>query len=242
MQNPPENIQTAVVRYMPYLSEIRKRLLFVFSIFIIAWIVGFIYYQPIVTYIMGLYNLQGVNITFTSPFQFISLAFNAGMVVGLIVVFPLVIYQILSFLRPALKPREFLLVLKLLPLNLILFIAGFLFGTWVMKFIVSVYSQQTTLLNIENLWDVSQFFSQFFLTAVLLGVLFQFPIILTLLLRLGVLDHAGVSKQRISIYAILLLFVVFLPPTDLFSLFMMFLPLVIIFEIALLLNRNIASR
>lgn len=235
----PKDLQTAAIRYGPYLSEIRKRLLFIFSVFLIAWIIGFIYYQPIVLYIMGMYNLQGVNITFTSPFQFITLALNSGMVVGIIIVFPLVLYQFLSFLKPALRPIEYHLVLKLLPLSILLFIGGFLFGTWLMKFIVSIYSQQTTSLNIGNLWDVNKFLSQFFLTATLLGVLFQFPIILTLLLRLNVIGYSSVAKQRIPIYVLLLTLAVFLPPTDLFSLLMMFFPLVIIFEITLLLNRGI---
>lgn len=234
----PPDLQTAVVRYTPYLSEIRKRLLFVFCVFFIAWIIGFIYYQPIVSYIMGLYNLKGINITFTSPFQYINLAINSGMIVGIIIVLPMVIFQILSFLKPALKPKEFNLVLKLLPLSILLFISGFIFGTWLMNFIISMYSQQASGLAIGNLWDVNKFFSQFFLTAALLGVLFQFPIILTLLLRLGVLKHSSVTKYRIPIYALLLIVVVFLPPTDIFSLVMMFFPLVIIFELALLLNRN----
>lgn len=235
----PPDLQVTIAKYSPFLSEIRKRLLFTISVFLIAWVVGFIYYQPIASYIIGLYNFKGVNVTFTSPFQFISLALNLGMVAGLVVVSPLVIYQFLSFIKPALRPIEYRLVLKLLPVSLFLFIAGFLFGTWMMKFIISMYSQQSTGLNIGNLWDVNKFLSQFFLTSVLLGLLFQLPIVLTILLRLGVVKHSSVVKQRIPIYALLLILVILLPPTDLLSLVMMLLPLAIIFEITLLLNRNI---
>lgn len=238
----PQDLQATVIRYTPYLSEIRKRLLFIFSIFSIAWIVGFIYYQPIVMRIMQLYNFKGVNIAFTSPFQFIDLAINSGMIIGIFVTFPLIIYQFLSFLRPALQPREFRLVLKLIPLSIFLFIIGFAFGTWLMKFIVSMYSQQTSQLDIQNLWDINHFLSQFFLTSTLLGLLFQLPIVLTLLLRLGAVKHSTVSKQRLPIYAFLIVLDVLLPPTDLFSMIMMFLPLVIIFEITLLLNRNIKAK
>jgi len=230
--------QTTVTRYLPYLYEIRKRLLFIFTLFSIGWAIGFYYYQPLVLFVLRLYNLKGINIAFTSPFQFVNLAINAGIVIGAIVAFPLLTYQVLAFLKPALLPREFKNILLLLPLSIILFIAGFMFGTYIMNFVVVIFYHQTIGLNIQNLWDIDKFLSQVFLTAFLLGIIFQLPLILTLLLRCGVITHKAVSKQRLLIYVALLGIVILLPPTDLLSLALMFFPLAFIFEITLLLNKN----
>lgn len=229
---------TAVTRYLPYLYEIRKRLLFILTLFSIGWAIGFYYYQPLVLFVLGLYNLEGVNIAFTSPFQFVHLSVNTGIVIGAIVAFPLLLYQILAFLKPALHPQEFKKILFLLPLSIILFIAGFIFGTYIMKFVVLIFAHQTLGLDIQNLWDIDKFLSQVFLTAFLLGIIFQFPLILTILFRCGVIAHKAVSRQRLLIYVALLGIVIILPPTDLLSLGLMFLPLAFIFEVTLLLNRN----
>lgn len=237
-ETPPQDLQTTIVRYGPYLSEIRKRLLFILVFFIIAAAVGAFYYQSIVLNIMKFYDLKNINITFTSPFQFISLAINVGFVVGIIVVSPLIIYQLISFLKPALKPREYNLGLKILPFSIVLFIAGFLFGTWLMTFVISTYQQQSFGLDIGSFWDINKFFSQFFLTAIFLGILFQFPLVLTLLLRLDIIKYSSVAKQRIPAYVIILIVTTLLPPIDLLSNTLIFSSLVIIFELALLLNRN----
>lgn len=230
--------ESGVVRYLPYLYEIRKRLLFVISVFLIAWIVGFVYYKQIVLFILSLYDLSGVNIAFTSPFQFLNLAINAGMIVGLIFVLPLFVFQILSFLKPALEEKEYRVLLSLVPFSFLLFFAGFGFGAWMMRFVVKIFSSQTSELAIQNLWDVSRFLSQVFLTSLLLGIVFQFPLILTFLMRLGFVKQKTLIKQRPLIYALLVGLAVLMPPTDLLSLFIMIMPLAFIFEITLLLNRN----
>lgn len=244
MEKEQKNSETelGIVRYLPYLYEIRKRLLFIVSVFLIAWIVGFVYYKQIVLFVLGLYDLSGVNIAFTSPFQFLNLAINAGMIVGLIVVLPLVMFQVLSFLKPALEEKEYNTLLSLTPFGFLLFLGGFGFGTWMMRFVVKVFSSQTNELAIQNLWDVSKFLSQVFTTSLLLGILFQFPLVLTFLLRLGIIKHKSLSKNRVPVYGVILGTALFMPPTDIVSLLMMFVPLALIFELTLLLNRNLENK
>ena len=82
-------LQETINRYFPYLLEIRKRLLFVVSLFAVAAVIGFIYYEKITFTVLQFFSLKGVNVVFTSPFQFFSLAINSGIVAGLVVVFPL---------------------------------------------------------------------------------------------------------------------------------------------------------
>jgi sec-independent protein translocase protein TatC len=241
-EDAPADLEGVVVRYMPYLSEIRKRLLFVISLFFVGWILGFLYYQPIVKLFMSIYDLTGVNITFTSPFAYLTLALNTGMLVGVILVLPLFIFQLIQFLRPALQNREYRLVMGLVPFSILLFLFGLSFGIWMMKFIISLYSTQTNQLDVGNLWDINRFLSQVIQTSMLLGFVFQLPLLLTILLRLGVVGHKAVTKQRIPIYIGLMSIAILLPPTDLFSLFIMFFPLALIFEVTLLLNRNIQAK
>ncbi|MBU1031564.1 twin-arginine translocase subunit TatC [Patescibacteria group bacterium] len=233
------NLDSTIVKYSPFFSEIRKRLIFTLSIFIICVTVGFIYYENIVRSVLSIFDLEGLNIVFTSPFQFFTLAIDSALLVGFIVILPIIIFQILSFLKPALRPSEYKAVLALLPITLALFVSGFTFGVLIMKYVMVIFFQKSVELNIGNLLDISKLLSQILVTAILMGVAFQFPIILTILMRLKILKYRAIAKKRLLVYALSLIFAAFLPPTDLLSLVLLFLPLALLFELTLLLNRYV---
>lgn len=229
--------QETLEQYMPFLIEIRKRLLFLVSIFLITGVLGFMYYEKLITLILKIFSLEGVNIVFTSPFQFVNLAITSGFLTGIVILFPLILFQVLSFLKPALREREFKIILSLLPLSLVLFVAGFAFGVLIMRYVIILFYQKSLELEIGNFLDISALLSQILITAALMGVAFQFPIVLTVLMRLGVVTYEALTKKRLWVYAVSLIFTVLLPPTDLLSLLLLFLPLAFLFEITLLLNR-----
>jgi len=233
--NPPT--QTIASRYYPFLLEIRKRFLFVGSLFVIATIVGFFSFQRIVTLVLGFFSLQGINIVFTTPFQFFTLALNSGLVVGVIVVIPVVIFQLLGFLKPALRQKEYRILVNILPLTLVLFSLGFGYGVLVMKLLLQIFYRTSVSLQIGNVLDIEKFLSNVLLTGLLMGIAFLFPIVMTVLMLLKLVKHSFFERQRIYAYLIAVLFVILLPPPDLISDVVLFAPLVILFELTLILNR-----
>ncbi|TSC65944.1 MAG: sec-independent protein translocase protein TatC [Microgenomates group bacterium Gr01-1014_80] len=231
------DIDNSVAKYLPFLSEIRKRLLFLLAVFFITGVLGFIYYEKIIKFSLSLFSLEGVNIVFTSPFQFVSLAFTSAFLLGTIIIFPLIVFQVISFLKPALNSKEYRSIVSLIPFSLILFTTGFGFGIIVMRYVVRLFYKKSVELQIGNFLDVSTLLSQILLTSVLMGLAFQFPIILTILVRLKIIKYRILEKQRLWAYLASLIFAILLPPTDLLSMFLLFLPLVLLFEFTLLLNR-----
>lgn len=224
-------------KYYPYLLEIRKRFLFVGSLFVIASVVGFFMYQKIITLILRFFGLEGVNIVFTSPFQFFTLALYCGLIVGTVVVVPILIFQLLSFLKPALQKKEYRIIINILPLALILLGAGFVYGVVVMKYLLQIFYQTSLSLQIGNILDVEKFLSSVLMTGLLMGIAFLFPIVMTILMLLNLVKHSFFEKQRIYAYLISIIFVIFLPPPDLLSDIILVAPLVILFELTLILNR-----
>lgn len=224
-------------KFTPFLYEIRKRLLFIASIFLVASGFGFFYYERIISLVLDMFRLEGVNIVFTSPFQFMNLAISSGLFVGTIVTFPLVIFQFLSFIKPALNKKEFRMILTLIPLAIILFLAGFSFGAMMMRYVVGLFYERSVGLDIGNYLDISRLLSQIITTSIFMGLAFEFPIVLTILLRLNIITQKALAGQRIIAYSASLLFAALLPPTDLVSLALLTLPLVILFELTLLLNK-----
>src|SRR5512145_803609 len=132
-------------KYSHFFTEIRKRVVGVVITFLVSMLLGFIFYEKIIGFLIGILSLKGINIVFTSPFQFISLAISCGIASGVIILIPLLIFQILSFLRPALKEKEFGIITKFLPFSFILFLIGFITGAMIMKWQIEIFLTRSTL-------------------------------------------------------------------------------------------------
>ena len=231
------NLQQSVDQYLPFILEIRKRALFVVAIFLVFLALGFIYYDRVIVFLLDVFAIEGVNIVFTSPFQFLTLAITIGVMMGCFFMFPMILYQVLAFVRPALKPKEYKIILSLIPVSILLFITGFSFGLIMMRLVLVLFYQRTVELDIGNVLDISQLFSQILATAVLMGIAFQMPIVLTLLMRFKIIKHSFLAKKRPFAWAIALAFAALLPPTDLFSLILLTLPIIGLYEATLIINK-----
>ncbi len=232
-------LDTAIIKYTPYLKELQTKLFHVLLTFLTGGVIGFIYYQKILGFIMRLFKMDGINLVLTSPYQFIDLAVNTGLLTGLVLALPLLGYHLLTFVRPALSPKEFNLLLRLYPTAVVLFVVGFSFGAWIIQLIITLYSQTTLEFSVNNLWDISHFFSQILMTGISLAIIFELPIILTALLRLKFIKLSLLQRSRRYIYAAILIFVAFLPPNDIISLALLSVPPLLLFEITLLLNQKV---
>ncbi len=217
-------IDLLIKKYSPMFAEIRKRLIYTTIFFGIFSMSGFVFNQQIIKFLIDILSLKGVNIVFTSPFQFINLAISSGIASGVVFVFPLLIYQILSFIR-------------FLPFSVILFIAGFGFGFWIMKWQIEIFLAQSVSIGIGNILDISNLLSTVLLTSIFMGLGFQFPVILLFLLRLGIVKPSQLSKYRLWVYLGALIFAILLPADSLLADALLMLPFIIMFELVLIFNR-----
>lgn len=231
-----------ISKYSPFLFEIRKRIIFTLVFFVVAMVVGFVYYEQIIKFIIEILSLKGVNIVFTSPFQFINLAISCGIATGLVLVLPLIIYQFLSFLKPALREREYKMLVKSVPFSIFLFLCGFSFGVWIMKWQIQLFLTKSVSLGIGNVLDISKLISTVILISVFMGVAFQFPIVLLILSSLGIIKHSQISRSRPWIYLSSLIFIFLLPLDSIMADILLVLPLILLFEFTLLLIRMLEKR
>jgi sec-independent protein translocase protein TatC len=230
-------LEENIKKYTPYLREVQKHFWITIAIFGVGATIGFMYYQDILSFVMKRLNLSGINLVLTSPTQFIDLAIQTGIILGFLLATPYFIYCLLQFVLPALQAKERQVVLSMLPLGFALAIVGFGFGVWIEQFVISLYAKTTVDFNIGNYWDVGHFFEQFMIMGFCMAMVFQLPIILTIMLRLKVIQRSMLTKNRKFVYAAIIIFAAILPPTDLLSLTLIIVPLVFLFEGALLLNR-----
>ncbi len=221
----------------PFIKEIRKRIILTVSVFVAATVFGFVFYEKIIKFLLNLLPLEGINIVFTSPFQFINLAISCGIATGLVVALPFLVIQILSFLKPALKKKEFRKITKYLPFSVFLFLIGFIFGALVMNWQIELFQAKSVELGIGSMLDVSKLLSTFLLVSTLMGIGFQFPILLLVLVRLDLVSRQDLSQKRKWIYLGSFFFAILLPFDSILADILLALPLIVLFELTLLLSR-----
>lgn len=231
-----EEFKVFISKFTPYLEDIRRRLYYTAFFFATAFIGGFFGTRYILRIILSVFELNNVSIVTTSPFQFADLSIDIGIFFAFLISFPIFIYNVYAFFGPAFNTKEKRVMFLLVPCSLLLFIFGFFYGFAIMYYALIILAEINIQVGIKNIWDIGMFLSQIILTSALLGALFQFPLIMTLLVRFGLLStNLLKAKRRIS-YFIIIVFVTLLPPTDGISLLAMALPLVFLYEITIFVN------
>ena len=230
-------ISILIEKYKPFLAEARRRILITFVFFLAATFAGFLFYENILRLLINLLGLTSVNLVFTSPFQFINLAITCGVACGLVLTFPLILIQLLSFLRPALQKKEFRTIIWFLPFSLILFVIGFMFGALVMRWQIQIFLESSISIGVGNMLDISRILTTIITTASIMGVSFQFPIIILVLNRVGLINTKSLRKARKWVYIAAVIFAILLPLDSIIADVLLSLPLIILFELTLFLTR-----
>jgi sec-independent protein translocase protein TatC len=177
-----------------------------------------------------------VPITFgvTEPFMTtVTLSVYGGLLIAL----PVILYQLYAYVLPAFSARERRVILPFLLAVPFLFIAGVVFAYFVVipaatQFLLNFNASD---FNIEV--RAREYYSFFALTCIAVGILFQIPIGVLAVTRLGIVTPERLARNRR--YAVLIIAVVamLLPGTDPVTMLISMLPLVVLFELSLLLAR-----
>jgi sec-independent protein translocase protein TatC len=156
---------------------------------------------------------------------------------ALIISMPVILYQAYAYLLPALSTRERRYVVPFLILAPGLFIAGVVFGYFVVlpaatKFLLNFNDTQ---FNIQV--RARDYYSFFTLTLGVMGLIFELPIAILAVTRLGIITPEQLSKNRRYAYVILAVVAMLLPGTDPISMLLELVPLILLYEGSVLLAR-----
>jgi sec-independent protein translocase protein TatC len=223
-----------------HLDELRTRIIVSGVVLLLAVVVCFVFNHPLLEIAntpLPSRNGQDLEpLTFSPSEPFITtlkLSFYAGILVAL----PFILYQIYAFVLPAFSPTEKKVVFPLLLMIPFLFIAGVVFAYFVvvppaLKFLLNFNDDQ---FNVQI--RASEYYGFFITTLLGVGLLFQIPVGLLAMTRLGIVTPDQLAKNRR--YAILVIAVIamLLPGTDPVTMLLSMAPLYVLFEMSLLLSR-----
>lgn len=175
--------------------------------------------------------------------QFIS-SFTIAFIGGIIVAFPYIFWEFWKFVRPALSKQERKKTRGIVFWVSMLFFAGVFFGYFILTpFMVNFYFSYTLSDKVVVFPNFSDYVENLIYTTVGIGVLFQMPLLIMVLARVGILTAAFLRKyRRHALVVILLTAAIITPTTDPFSLGIVTIPLYLLYEAGIVIATRINKR
>ncbi|MCL4426530.1 MAG: twin-arginine translocase subunit TatC [Firmicutes bacterium] len=218
-----------------HLEELRRRIVVAVAALVLFSVAGYFFSPKILAAIHA--SLPGVDfLIFTSLSEAFFVTIKIALYVGLVLALPVVFWQIWSFVAPALEPREKLLVGTLLPFIYLLFVGGLAFAffvalPWTVRFFMSYAGP-----GLKPFLSIDDYLSFLFSMGLAFGLVFQLPLVILALTKIGLVKVEFLRRNRK--YAILVIFVaaaIITPGTDMVSQIIMALPLMVLYELSIIL-------
>ena len=228
--------------FLSHLEELRRRLVFCAIAIGIGFIICYIFSKQLFSFlILPLTKVlpPDSQLIFTNlPEMFITYI-KVALIAGIILAIPVIFYQLWMFLAPALYQKEKGYFIPFVLFSSILFVAGALFGYFIVfpygfKFFMSFATE-----DIQALPSVKQYFSFAIRLLLAFGLVFEMPVVVLFMTKIGLITPDLMKKYRK--FAVLSSFILsaILTPPDVATQIMMALPIIILYEVSIIISRVI---
>lgn len=167
----------------------------------------------------------------------------SSFVIGLVIAFPYVIWEFWRFIKPGLQISERKYSRGAVGSISILFFMGVAFGYYViapwMVYFLANYSISDIIVNE---FDITSYVSTVVMLVLGSGLLFQLPVIIYFLTKIGIVTPEFLRKYRKHSIVIILIIAAIVTPPDPLSQTLITIPLYLLFEISILISASVAKR
>ncbi|MGH2557831.1 MAG: twin-arginine translocase subunit TatC [Thermomicrobiales bacterium] len=226
-----------------HLLELRDRVVRAVIAVVLALIVGVIFAGQLFREIAIKANVlvsgePGSGLDISKPTDSITIWFKIALYIAIAIAMPVLVYQFIAFLSPGLTRKEKRILFSCLPFVTALFVGGMAYG-----FFFAAPRAFDFLSNFQAgaiSWDPdAQEVVNFFLTLMIgLGLAFQLPVIMFMLAKLNIVSPERMrAYRRFSYLGILIVAAIITPSTDPINMAIVAIPLLLLYEVGILLAR-----
>jgi len=225
------------IPFTSHLEELRNRLIASFIAIGVGAVISFAFKERLFNILVRpLIKVmeEGDTLIFTGLPEAFFTYLKVALLAGIILASPVILYEFWMFVAPGLYKKERRLMGPIVLLSSFFFIAGALFGyfivfPWGFKFFLGFATE-----TIRPLPSMKEYFSFSAKLLLAFGLVFELPLVLTFLARLGIVSVDFLKRNRK--YALLLFFIgaAVLTPPDVVTQVMMAVPLMVLYEISII--------
>lgn len=229
---------------LEHIGELRRRLLFVMAVLVAGLVLGLLAAEPAYDYLMSVEPASKLEeLHAFSLWDGIGMYMKFAFVIALLPAVPFTFYQLWAFVSPGLAPRERQAALRYVPLAFIMLVIGFAFAYFVVFPLAFNFTTHVARhLGLEETYGIAQYFSFMFNIIVPISLLFELPILVMFLTRIGILNPQRLRKMRRIAYFTLVFIGVLVTPPDFISDVLVALPLILLYEFSVFMAGYVQRR
>ncbi|HAN77983.1 MAG TPA: twin-arginine translocase subunit TatC [Bacteroidales bacterium] len=183
---------------------------------------------------------QIINITMAGQF---STHISVSLIAGVIIAFPYIFWQFWSFLEPALYEKERNQGRKAVFASSILFLMGVAFGYYIIvPLSVHFLGGYSISAEISNQINLTSYISTINSVVIASGAIFELPVIMYFLSKIGLVTPAFLRKYRKHSVVIILIVAAVITPPDVFSQILVTIPLQILYEVSIIISARVEKK
>ncbi len=215
-----------------HISELRKRLLVAIIALAITTLASFAFSQQLAEFLAkpigGLSAMSSIEVT-----ENVSAFMKISLLCGAVLAMPVILYELLAFIVPGLKPNERKWIWFVIPIATAFFAGGVIFAYYVL--LPTALPFLLSFMGVTTIPRPSNYFSFVLNLLFWVGVCFEMPLLIFVLARLGIVTAKTLLKQwRIAILVSAILAALITPTPDPVNMGLMMIPLVGLYFISIL--------
>ncbi len=222
-----------------HLQEFRKRLIICLAAVAAASVIAYQFVDDIIAMI----SAPAGKLYFLNPTEVFFSYLEISVCTGALVTLPILCYEIWQFVRPALAPTERHAVLWLVPFAVLLFYAGLAFSFFLVLPAAVQFFMGFSTDTLQPMFSLSSYLSFFIAFMLPFGVVFELPLILFFLGKIGIVSSAFLKRKRRILIVLAFVFAgVISPTTDVFTQTMIAVPMIVLYEVSIYLVQYVLRK
>ncbi|MCU0477321.1 MAG: twin-arginine translocase subunit TatC [Chloroflexi bacterium] len=234
---PPPAADDAIMPLFDHLAELRRRIAIALLAVALGSVVGFIFGQQIIEVLKAPYG--DAPLLLLNPGEGFFITLKIAIATGIVLGMPVILFELWRFVSPGLTREERRIARPWVPLALVFFVGGVAVAYFVLPFAIAFLSSfGTGELPLQNAWTADGYFGFVATMFIGFGLVMEYPIVLVLLSKVGIVTSAGLKASRryvVIVFAIVA--AVATPGGDIISPFVLGLTMYGLYELSILLVR-----
>jgi len=173
-----------------------------------------------------------------------SIHLKSSFIVGFILGFPFIVWEIWKYIKPALHKNEINVSFKVVSVVPFLFTIGILFGYFVLAPLsVNFLANYQIDATIQNQFDIASYVSTVTIMVLVCGLIFQLPVLVYFLAMAGILTPEFMRKyRRIAIILVFVIAGIITPSPDVLSQLIVAIPIYLLYEISIYTASSVSKK
>lgn len=217
-----------------HLDELRKRLIIIVIVNFGAAILLFSQTDIIMGYLLDVN--PGMELAYTTPSELLTVYIQLSLILAITICSPITVYQVWAFVEKGLYEKEKKAILFALIFGVVFFIIGVAFCYFMVLPTTLEFFIRIAIEEVSSMLSIQSYVSFVNMMLFSFGLVFEMPVIVFLLSKLGIIKPAFLKKNRGIIIVAIFVFASIITPPDMISQLMLGIPMVILLEFSILVS------